>query len=708
MCYDLNYAAWCVHRRRYPDAKYSDNMRGNSTMENTSTKKFDAYLESKSADIENVIHELWVSKDDSTWSSQPYFYIRLGETADKLGQSMFAHDILKEGLEYFPENLRLIQLYALSLIKCGFLNRARRILTGLVKKGHFDEETLGILGRVYKDMWVISGGAEGDVSYLKKSRNFYLQAFKKSRGYYSGINAASMSCMLGERENAGRLARMVLKICMDRMRAGEKRDYWILATMGEGLLLLGDTDKALQYFKFARGVSGKNFSYLASTRKQMGLLKNYIDIEKEVFALLKVPPVVAFTGHMLDRPGRKHSRFSPDTEEDVKNAICGVLERINPGIGYSSAACGSDILFLECMHERRAETNIVLPFVFEDFMRTSVEFAGRGWAERAQRALSKSTQVLMATEGKYAGDDLLFDYANRIIMGKTILRSELLETDPVLVAVWDGRKSRKTGGTYDFIKTWEDKKFPVEIIDINRINKRRSKHGAERKIHRGVLPGSGAADVDATHNGATGSGAADNGLSQPAPVGPTETIRDVRRSVKAMLFADLAGFSALKEEQVPFFIKNYLGAVAQSLKNTRYRPIFKNIWGDALYFVYNDLISAAEYALELRDLLKEKDWKSLHLSESLSIRIGLHIGPVFGAKEPILKKVNYFGRHVNRAARIEPITNPGNVYASEQFASLLVSHRDNRLECIYVGVIVLPKKFGTYPIYLVKRKNEIG
>jgi len=657
-------------------------------MENTSTKKFDDYLESKSDDIENVIHDLWVSKDDSIWSSQPHFYIKLGEIADMLGQSMFAHDILKEGLEYFPDNLRLTQLYALSLIKCGFLNRALQILTDLVKKGHFDEETLGILGRVYKDMWIISGAASGEASYLKKSRNFYLQAFKKSRGYYSGINAASMSFMLGEKENAGRLAKMVLKICMDKMRAGEKRDYWILATMGEGLLLLGETTKAIQYFKFARRISGKNYSYLASTRKQMGLLKNYIDIEDEIFGLLKVPSVVAFTGHMLDRPGRKPSRFPPDIEKDVKNAVREVLQRVNPGIGYSSAACGSDLLFLECMHERKAETNIILPFVLEDFMITSVEFAGREWVERAQHALKRSTQVLMATEGKYSGDDLLFDYANRIIMGKAILRSELLETDPVLVAVWDGKKSRKAGGTYDFIKTWKEKKLPIEIIDVNRINKNRSKVLADRKS-------ANKSESAVSH-------------TQSANIKLSDTVKNVKRSVKSMLFADLAGFSTLKEEQVPFFIKNYLGAVAESLKNTRHKPIFKNIWGDALYFVYNDLIAAAEYALELRDLLKKKDWKSLQLSGRLSIRIGLHVGPVFGVKEPILKKMNYFGRHVNRAARIEPITSPGNVYASEQFASLLVSHRNNLLECIYVGVIVLPKKFGTYPIYLIKRRNEIG
>jgi len=645
-------------------------------------KNFDDYLDLKNTDIETVIHELWVSKDYSLWSSEPYFYIRLGETADKLGQSMFAHDILQEGLEYFPENLRLTQLYALSLIKCGFIYKARAILTNLVRKGHFDEETLGILGRVYKDMWVLSGGSSGDATFLHKSRNFYLQAFKKSRGYYSGINAASLSFMAGERRMAEKLALIVLKTCSDLLKDPEKRDYWVLATVGEGLLLLGKKEEAKKYFLLAKKCSVKNYSYLASTKKQMRLLSNYIDIGPDIFTALQIPSVVAFTGHMIDHPDRKTSRFPPGLEEDVEKEIVKRLEKLHAGIGYSSAACGSDILFLECMQDRKAETNIILPFELEDFYATSIHFAGQGWVERAKKVLKKSSQTLQATEGKYAGDDLLFEYANQIVMGKAILRSELLETETVLLAVWDGKKATGAGGTSEFIRTWESKNLQIEIIDINSLRKSYEKDRQPAVVQS-------------------------KELSSPAGYEEKKDAKKIKRAVKAMLFADLVGFSTLKEEQIPYFIQNYLGTVAGSLKQSRYKPLFKNTWGDALYFVFDDLISAAEYALELRDLIKKMNWEKSNLPGNLNIRIGLHAGPVFYTKEPILKTVNYFGTHVNRAARIEPITNPGNVYASEQFAALLMAHKENALECEYVGIIVLPKKFGKYPIYHIKRRNEI-
>ncbi len=646
-------------------------------MIDSSIKNFNEYLNSKSDDIENVIHELWISKDQSLWAKEPYFYIRLGETADKLGQAIFAHDILKEGVQYFPENLRLTQLFSLSLIKCGFLNKARELLADLIKKGHYDEETMGLLGRVYKDMWLISGRGSQSKQYLLQSRNLYFQAFRRNKGYYSGINAASLSYMIGDRNAAERLARTVLKICYNLLKDAENRDYWSLATLGEGYLLLGKEEEAKKYFSLAIDYSSKNYSYIASTKKQVRLLSNYIDIHEDIHNILKIPPIVAFTGHMIDRPGRKTPRFPPVIEKEIKKEIENRIEQLKAGIGYSSAACGSDILFLECMQERKAETNVILPFELEDFFKTSIDFAGEKWVERAHKVLKRSSLTLQATEGKYLGDDLLFDYANSIIMGKTLLRSDILETEPVLMAVWDGNKKTRAGGTSELIKTWKSKQLPIEIIDINKIN----------KIH--------------------GKYTEDTRPPVPEPVKKNNKAKNVKRTVKVMLFADLVGYSSLKEEQFPYFINNYLGAIADNLKSSKHKPLFKNIWGDALYFVFDDLISAAEYALELRDFVKETEWKKINLPDELNIRIGLHVGPVYYAKEPILQKTNYFGTHVNRAARIEPITNPGNVYASEQFAALLKADKNNELECKYVGIIVLPKKFGKYPIYHIKRKNEI-
>jgi hypothetical protein len=225
---------------------------------------FEKEIDLRNPEIENVIHDIWDSKNVSQWKKDPFYYIRLGESAYKLGQVMFAYDVLIEGLHYFSENLRLNQLFSLSLIKCGYLKRARDILSGLVKKGNHDEETLGILGRVYKDMWILSGQTPSLSSELKMSRNLYFQAFRKNKGYYSGINAASLSLMLGDKQTAEKLAHIVLRICMQIVQSSSSSLYWCLATLGEGNLILGkiedakhpEADKAFKrVYQYRSGIS---------------------------------------------------------------------------------------------------------------------------------------------------------------------------------------------------------------------------------------------------------------------------------------------------------------------------------------------------------------------------------------------------------------------------------------------------------------------
>src|SRR5271157_484937 len=182
-------------------------------MQEQGKERFEEYLKQKQGQLGSAIHEMWQSRDESVWAKDPYFFIRLGELADTIGQSMFAYDVLKEGLRFFPEHLRMTQVFSRSLINCGFLLTARDLLTDLMNKGNFDEETLGILGRVHKEMWLIEGGGAPDHPHLARSRELYIGAFRRSRGVYSGINAASLSLIIGDRTASERLARQVIRTC---------------------------------------------------------------------------------------------------------------------------------------------------------------------------------------------------------------------------------------------------------------------------------------------------------------------------------------------------------------------------------------------------------------------------------------------------------------------------------------------------------------
>ena len=174
-----------------------------------------------------------------------------------------------------------------------------------------------------------------------------------------------------------------------------------------------------------------------------------------------------------------------------------------------------------------------------------------------------------------------------------------------------------------------------------------------------------------------------------------------------MLFADVVGFSKLGEEATPNFFVNFLNAIARIINSQSIQPAFCNTWGDGLFLVYDDIEVAVDVALRLRDKIREKDWEKEGLPKDTNIRIGMHAGPVYAAIDPIIKKINFYGSHVNRAARIEPVATPGSVFISEQTACLLTLTNNKNFICDYLGPIDLAKKYGTGVLYRLRRNNEI-
>jgi len=169
--------------------------------------------------------------------------------------------------------------------------------------------------------------------------------------------------------------------------------------------------------------------------------------------------------------------------------------------------------------------------------------------------------------------------------------------------------------------------------------------------------------------------------------------------VVAMLFADAVGFSKLTEPEIPRFVAHYLGLVAAVFSATRVTPLTKNTWGDGLYVVFADVAEAARYAMALRDRMAATDWRRHGLPAELNLRIALHAGPVFTCLDPVIRRRNWVGTHVSRAARIEPVTPPGEVYVSQAFAALVSSQPGRRYRFDYVGQLPLAKGYGAFATY---------
>jgi class 3 adenylate cyclase len=171
--------------------------------------------------------------------------------------------------------------------------------------------------------------------------------------------------------------------------------------------------------------------------------------------------------------------------------------------------------------------------------------------------------------------------------------------------------------------------------------------------------------------------------------------------MRALLFADAVGYSKLSEDQIPLYISEFLGAVAALGERTPHKHEHVETSGDGLYMVFPDAVSAGHFALELSALAAGTDWAARGMPASFNLRVALHCGPVHCGLDPITGRPIYTGPHTSRAARIEPITPPGQVYASSAFAAVAAA-RGASFDLSYVGRMPLAKGFGTLSLYHVR------
>src|SRR5262249_30227531 len=149
----------------------------------------------------------------------------------------------------FARAIRPRQLHALALARRNQdsdLRQAQRLLGALYEAGERDPETLGIYGRTWMDRYSKSG----DRSDLEQSRDLYAEAFERaSDDYYTGINAASKSVLLGTAEDLAKANDYAARVQMIVGTEPHAGDYWMTATVGEVFLLMKNYTDAARLYK---------------------------------------------------------------------------------------------------------------------------------------------------------------------------------------------------------------------------------------------------------------------------------------------------------------------------------------------------------------------------------------------------------------------------------------------------------------------------
>jgi class 3 adenylate cyclase len=576
------------------------------------------------------------------------------------GEFFRAYDLAADALELFPSDVGLAHRGVLSLANAGATALAldKYYEFGLDKRHETDVRSL--LGRLKKDQAFAETGEARDALF-REGRAIYEDAFRNAttagdpEAYYPAINAATLALFGGDAEAASRLAGEVLDLLGPRIASLDDvaaDRYWVLATALEAQLVRGDLGAARELVDQVVAAAGTDDAALATTARQLERIVAAKELDSGVLAAFKVPAVVHFLGN----------RDATTAAADID----ALLDGMHIGAAYGSLASGADILFAEALLRQGVALNVVLPFAANDFVEESVRPAGADWVARFEACLAAAKTVRFATEDAYLGDDQLFPYSSSLAMGLASLCARHLHAPLMQLAVWDGSINEgATGGTAADMSAWQEAGNPVKLLPTGQ----------------------------------------DANVAKLPPWHRAEVARG-RRDTRAMLFGDIHGFSKLSDAQLPVFTEKIMGTLGEVARRYKQHIAFVNTWGDGIFVVFRDAGRAAACALDMQDAMDRIDLVAAGLPATLKLRLGGHLGPVYELDDPVTDRPNYYGAHVSRAARIEPITPEGCVYVTETFAAMLALHNADQFACDYVGNTEMAKKYGRLRMFLLRRGGD--
>ena len=146
----------------------------------------------------------------------------------------------------------------------------------------------------------------------------------------------------------------------------------------------------------------------------------------------------------------------------------------------------------------------------------------------------------------------------------------------------------RPGGTGSFVRYWRNHRVPVKVVPI-------------ATKPPSMLTGTEAFETDE---------------GDPDDEFEVWVRASGRQEIKAIMFADVVGYSKLPETVIPKYVAQFNQRVSRLMAESSAAPVNVNTWGDGLFFVFNGVEDAGRFALDLRDLVIKTDWMDLGLPEA--------------------------------------------------------------------------------------------
>lgn len=472
-----------------------------------------------------------------------------------------------------------------------------------------------------------------------KSAAHYLEAWNHSGSSYSAINTASMYAMGLDLEQAQSFARKALESVSNESIDSEEQQYFAAATRAEAMLILGDTGAVQRQLMLADQVP-RGRARRSRTLQQLKRLCAVLQVSTTCLRPLTLPPLI-----VLRRLGLADIR-PVEAVEDV------LIPRFAANATLFTGLCDSfDLVLVEALLMQGHSLHLVLPYRAERMIEGTRERLGDEWAQRLQQCLQRAARV--HTEHGFMGDELAWAAGNvtERVLGLAMLSAQ------------------RFGGSVQMVEIDPDSQpprfIPYPDFDDPLLRVRQ----AVGQLH--------ASEPTA-----------------PAPAG---------RRMVGLIFADFAGFQRLEDVDLMQFWSVLMSGIAELLTRHAQSILLRHTWGDALHVVTTDAQTAAWIMADIQQYLDLHRLKPGAPLANLTLRMAGHYAPVFEGHDPIHAARTYFGTQLSLTARIEPVTPPGQIYATEAFAARLAIEDAKQFALEYAGEIELAKRFGAYRLYSLRR-----
>jgi hypothetical protein len=553
----------------------------------------------------------------------------------RAGNYLLCYDLVDQAQQQGLQSRPLQYISLLALANAGSTEFAWRRYRGLGLKDEELDEDWLALQGRLLKDLALAGGERRD---FLASAQAYLGAFRQTGGYFTAINAATMFLLAGDAATSYALAREVLDLAAGTRPADDTDHYFLKASEAEAALLLGDTTRCRRSLAEADALARGNVHARSRTRQQLRLICRHLRVEDEFSALLGLPCLF-----YIER-GAAEIAVALGPERGAPAATGLDAADCEGARVHAALLQPADLCAAEYFQARGARLSLVLPASRKPLMERWQRRFGAGWAMRLARCLEQAAEVT-TTQGFLDGEqDWAGSHVAAMAQGLARLTAQRL-----------GGQCRR-----------------VELAPAT------------------TPPGYWLrADADG---------------GQPAQLPPGEPGRQpeaapARRRFVGLIFADIAEFRRLRDEDMPLFWSHVMGGLARIIERHGARVLFRHTWGDAINVVTEDAATAAQIALEVQACIERVRRQESGALAGIELRLAAHFAPAFAGYDPVENTHNYYGSQLSFTARIEPVTPPGMIFVTEAFAARLALEAPDRFVAEYAGEVELAKRFGKYRLF---------